>query len=94
MSELVTRFRRLSWPQLCSLAVFAVGAGLDVVYHVAPVSLQPALARYLGSDGSNAHLVTFIGMLLILATVLQSAVRPRRRFEEKEVMHRRVPFDS
>ncbi len=57
--------------------ILALGGSLDFVYHAAPSSWIGTLELYLGHEGYNAHLVTFIGMLIMLAGVLIPVLRPR-----------------
>ncbi len=58
------------------LFVFAIGAALDLLFHAAPASVSGALMIYLGHEGQNAHLVTLLGMVLILLGILIN--RPRK----------------
>lgn len=74
MAHLDVRLHRPSLPQLFGLGVFGVGSCLDLAFHAAPLAWQPFLERYLGPAGVNAHLITFVGMLLVLATLLQTAL--------------------
>ncbi len=58
------------------LLVFVFGAALDLLFHAAPASLSSVLMIYLGYEGQNAHLVTLLGMVLILLGILFN--KPRR----------------
>ncbi len=61
------------------LLILIVGGALDIVYHTAPPAWMNTLNFYLGSEGSRAHLVTFIGMALTLAGVLMRSRLPAWR---------------
>lgn len=76
MSELVHRLHHLTWAGVAGLATFVVASGLDLLYHTAPAAWTPVLEQYLGPDGSVAHLITFVGMILILIAVLSRARTP------------------
>lgn len=69
----VARWFRISPVGISGGLIFALGTALDLLAHLAPPGWQLLLERYLGSGGAHAHLVTFVGMLLILASVLQTA---------------------
>jgi hypothetical protein len=58
------------------LLVLSFGALVDGLYHAAP---QAAFGQLLGTDGLNAHLVIFVGMLLVLGHVLLQGLRTPRR---------------
>jgi hypothetical protein len=78
--------------EVVGLGVFATGALLDLAYHAAPPDLQVVAGRYLGAGGFNAHLVTFVGMVLIAVALLDTAYRARARWRDgKEVT--RDPID-
>ena len=66
----------LPWLVRIGLVVLAVGALADLAYHASPDSLQPLL----GAEGFRAHLVTFVGMLVMLIGVFrQGLARPVRQ---------------
>lgn len=50
--------------------VFVLGFAGDLGYHLAPRELMSSFEPLLGFAGHNAHLVTLIGMILILASVM------------------------
>ncbi len=52
------------------LIVFALGAALDIVFHIAPAGWSSVLRLILGQDGHIAHLVTFAGMVIIVVGIL------------------------
>ena len=54
------------------LVVLSAGALVDAVYHAAPDS---PLGAVLGPEGVNAHLIIFVGMLIVLASVLLQGLR-------------------
>jgi len=84
MLTVVHRIRALTGFQLTGLATFAIGTILDLFYHLAPAAWLPAVEQYLGPDGSRAHLITFVGMVVILATVLDAAFPERRQSPERK----------
>ncbi len=84
MPAVIHRIRALSRSQLTGLATFAMGTILDLFYHLAPAAWLPTVERYLGADGSRAHLITFVGMVVILATVLDAAFSPRPQPPERK----------
>jgi hypothetical protein len=59
-------------PALARLGLLILAAGLfaDTIYH----SLPDLSAPLLGADGLRAHLVVFVGMLLVLSGVLLQAL--------------------
>jgi hypothetical protein len=58
------------------LLVLSFGALIDGLYHAAP---EAPFGQVLGADGMNAHLVIFVGMLLVLGHVLLQGLRSPRR---------------
>jgi hypothetical protein len=48
------------------MLVLAIGGGLDLFYHAAPLGWAMRLEGYLGTDGVGAHLVTLLGMVVTL----------------------------
>ena len=54
------------------LVVLSAGALVDALYHAAPDS---PLGGLLGPEGYYAHLVIFLGMLIVLASVLLQGLR-------------------
>lgn len=59
------------------LAILSAGAFVDAVYHAAPDSPFGAL---LGPEGMTAHLIIFLGMLVVVSSLLlQGARTPRRK---------------
>ncbi len=58
------------------LLVLSLGTLVDGLYHAAP---DAAFGHLLGPEGINAHLVIFVGMLLVLGHVLRQGLRTPRR---------------
>ncbi len=58
------------------LVVLSAGALTDALYHAAPDS---PLGGLFGPEGFTAHLVIFVGMLIVLASVLLQGLRAPRR---------------
>lgn len=79
MGSRLSDLARRSRLELVGLAVFALGGLLDLVYHTLPPGPQALAERYLGTDGSYAHLVTFVGMLLIALALVAAARQARSR---------------
>ena len=48
------------------LLILVIGGTLDLVYHAAPPGWAMWLDGYLGTDGVGAHLVTLLGMVVML----------------------------
>ena len=63
------------------LVVLTFGTLVDGVYHAAP---DAPFGQLLGPEGINAHLVIFLGMLLILGHVLRQGLRAPRRTTPSE----------
>lgn len=65
--------RRLRRTPLAGLGllVSAGGTVLDLLYHASPPVAQATFAAVLGDGGERAHLVTFIGMVLVLLAVVR-----------------------
>ena len=61
--------------------VLSAGALVDGLYHAAPDS---PLSGLLGAEGFNAHLLIFVGMLLVLSHVLLQGLRAPRRTTPSE----------
>ena len=71
------------------LLVLLLGAAGDLTFHALPetAALQPLL----GADGYRAHLVTFVGMLVMLVVVFRqglSSARSRSRGGVSSYAHR------
>ena len=62
------------------LVILLLGAALDMFYHLAPAGWVGTAEILLGRNGYNAHLVTLIGMLLMIAGLFQGLwlLRTRR----------------
>lgn len=84
MIRMVHRIRTLTGYQWAALATFAIGTILDLFYHAAPAAWLSTIDQYLGPDGSRAHLITFVGMVLILGIVLDAAFTPRLASPERK----------
>jgi hypothetical protein len=68
------RFRLANVPRLTRLGllVLLLGAAGDLTFHALPdtTALQPLL----GADGYTAHLVTFVGMFVMLVGVVRQGL--------------------
>jgi hypothetical protein len=53
------------------LLVLAAGLVADLAYHALPLVTAPLL----GADGLRAHLVVFVGMLLVVGGLVQQGLR-------------------
>jgi hypothetical protein len=53
------------------LAVFLIGVSGDLVYHALPAWSALTLEPLLGAEASRAHVVTLVGMVVIMAGVLR-----------------------
>lgn len=62
-------------PLLLGALVFGLGGALDIICHVAPVNGLSWLFARLGPDGEVAHLITFVGMVLVVASLVFVGVR-------------------
>jgi hypothetical protein len=86
MGEVIGRLRGSTGLERAGVGAFGLGALLDATYHLAPPPWGPGLAAYLGAGGERAHELTLVGMLLILARLIQIALaRPRMETFEPEV---------
>lgn len=62
--------------------ILVIGAGLDLCYHAVPAGWAMWMDRYLGSDGTIAHLVTLLGMVVtLLGLFAYRASMPSARVE-------------
>ncbi len=68
--------------------MFAIGAGMDLLYHLSPQAWLNVLEIYLGKDGYNAHLVTFAGMLVTVIGVFSTRYGKGRSIFEPFLNHR------
>jgi hypothetical protein len=59
--------RPVTWVLQLGLMVLSLGLAGDLVHHLAPTAL--------GVDGHGMHLVLLVGMVLILAGVLERGLR-------------------
>lgn len=58
---------------LAGIALVLAGAAADLAVHVLAPALPPALSWLLGVDGTNAHMLTLVGMLVaVLGLVVQA----------------------
>jgi hypothetical protein len=48
------------------LLLLAIGGTLDLLYHAAPPGWSMDLEGYLGRHGEGAHVLTLVGMVVIL----------------------------
>lgn len=86
MGELIARLRNSTWLERAGIGAFGLGALLDSLYHLAPAWWHPILVVWLGADGTRAHELTLLGMLLILSRLIQIALQsPREAAIRKEV---------
>ncbi|HMM42984.1 MAG TPA: hypothetical protein PKA95_13875 [Thermomicrobiales bacterium] len=71
--------RPATWPAWLfrtGLLVVALGAAGDVIHHALPPIAAP-MALLLGHEGERAHLVTLVGMVLIVVAL--AGIESRRR---------------
>jgi hypothetical protein len=67
--------RRLPWSLWLGVAVFAIGAAGDLAHHTIESLLPHGLERLLGPEAVNAHMVTLLGMVLIMVGVIRFGTR-------------------
>jgi hypothetical protein len=82
LRQAIRRFGiRRQWGLLTGILLFCLGGAGDLLHHVLPASFATTLEPLLGADAARAHLLTFVGMVVILIAVLYRGVRhePRRR---------------
>lgn len=60
------------------LALLGLGGAADLLYHALPPAAARALEPWLGPVAVNAHLLTFVGMIVVLAAVLDAGLRHGR----------------
>ena len=72
---------RRPWGLITGLILFCFGGAGDLLHHLLPTPFANTLEPLLGADAARAHLLTFVGMVVIMITVLYRGVRhePRRR---------------
>ena len=70
------RLAELPWLTRLGLLVLLLGAAGDLTFHALPetAALQPLL----GADGYRAHLVTFVGMLVMLVGVFRQGLQTKQ----------------
>jgi hypothetical protein len=51
------------------LLILVIGGTLDLLYHAAPPGWAMRLDGYLGADGVGAHLLTLLGMVVMLLSL-------------------------
>jgi hypothetical protein len=61
------------------LAILGLGGAGDLAYHLSPPPLAGSLETVLGAGADRAHLVTLVGMVVLLSGVLGRGLRPGRR---------------
>jgi hypothetical protein len=64
-----TTLRHTGW------ALFGVGAAGDLGHHTLPHHLSMALTPFVGPNAYYAHVLTLVGMLTLVASVLWQAAR-------------------
>jgi hypothetical protein len=62
-------------------AVLGAGTLVDGLYHAAP---DAPFSQLLGPEGFNAHLIIFVGMVLVLVSVALQGLRTPRRTTRME----------
>lgn len=69
------------WTLLTGVLLFGLGGAADLLHHLLPAPFAATLEPLLGADAARAHLLTFVGMVVIVFAVLYRGVRhdPRRR---------------
>ena len=67
----LTRVGSLPWLTRIGALVFGLGALGDVAHHAVERWLPGGIDAALGPDGSNAHLVTLIGMVLVVVSLVR-----------------------
>lgn len=73
LNALLSRAQRLArLPRLVRLGLLLLSVGFvaDLTYHALPVTFEPLL----GAEGFRAHLLTFIGMLVMLIGVIRQGL--------------------
>jgi hypothetical protein len=60
---------------LLGCAVLLVGTVGDVLYHSLPIAWAHDLEPLVGTDAVRAHVLTLLGMLLLVSAVIAGGVR-------------------
>jgi hypothetical protein len=60
----------MPWLVRAGLLLLSVGFLADLAYHALPLTLAPLL----GAEGFRAHLLTFVGMLVMLVGVIRQGL--------------------
>ena len=71
--RLAAQLAALPWLMRSGLLVLVLGAVADLAYHASPDTLQPLF----GPEGFRAHLVTFVGMLVMLVGAIRQGLSAR-----------------
>jgi hypothetical protein len=64
--RIIFRFMELPVVMRLGMLILAAGGALDVLYHAAPLGWAIWLDGYLGRQGAGAHMVTLLGMVVML----------------------------
>jgi hypothetical protein len=74
----------LPWLIKLGLLALVVGATGDLIFHGLP---QADLQTWLGPEGYYAHLVTFVGMLVMLIGVIRQGLPEKSRSPQRVSSH-------
>jgi hypothetical protein len=64
---------------LLGVAILGLGGAGDLAYHLSAPPLARTLEAALGAGADRAHLLTLVGMVIVLCGVLGKGLRAHRR---------------
>ena len=80
--RIFTLFMELPSLMRMGVLILLIGGTLDLCYHALPPAWAMWMDRYLGSDGTLAHLMTLLGMVVtLLGLFAYRASMPSARVE-------------
>lgn len=74
--------RWAAWLFRTGLLVVALGAAGDVLHHALPALAEPFISL-IGVEGERAHLVTLVGMVLIVVALAGTESRRRTAMSQR-----------
>jgi hypothetical protein len=77
----------MPWLVRAGLVLLSVGFVADLAYHAVPLILAPLL----GVEGFRAHLLTFVGMLVMLVGVIRQGLAASGARARSLILHGGLP---
>ena len=76
------------------ILILVIAAALDVGYHAAPAGWAMWMDGYLGKDGTGAHVMTLLGMVVTLLGLFASRPSARDVGVKRTAGERRSAIDT